>query len=68
MIPSGTNDLPPWRISSEEQPKPAPAPQPSQSEVMAELRSMAANIRTCIKNGHPHMMTHLDNLLKKLGA
>lgn len=50
-------------------PTPLPTPPaPSLDEQMAELRAMASNIRTCIRNGHPHMMTHLDALLKKLGA
>jgi hypothetical protein len=53
--------------TSEPTTPPAP-PAPSVAEQMAELRAMASNIRTCIKNGHPHMMTHLDALLKKLGA
>lgn len=33
-----------------------------------ELRSLAATIRNCHRNGHPDAQKHLDTLLRLLGA
>lgn len=33
-----------------------------------ELRGLASTVRNCQRDGHPDLATHLDNLLKLLGA